>query len=189
MIGPNDLKPGVYFIFEGQPYEVIEIHHLKMQQRRPVVQTRMKNMLNGKTLERNMAQSDLFEEADIQKKSAKFLYFHRDEYWFCEPNDPSKRFKLESDVIGDQSRFLKPDTEVEAVAFNDKIINVSLPIKMRFKVAEAPPGIRGDTAQGGAKQVKIETGAIINAPLFVNQGDSIIINTQTGEYAGRAEKG
>jgi elongation factor P len=189
MIGPNDLKPGVYFIFEGQPYVVTETHHLKMQQRRPVVQTKMRNMLNGKTLERNMAQSDMFEEADIQKKSVKFLYAHRNEFWFSEINDPSKRFKLEEDVIGDQTKFLKANIELEAITFNGDIINVALPIKMQFKVTEAPPGIRGDTAQGGVKSVTIETGAQINVPLFVNQDDFIIVNTQTGDYVERAEKG
>jgi elongation factor P len=189
MIGPNELKPGVYFIYEGQPYEVMETHHLKMQQRRPVVQTRMRNMLNGKALERNMAQSDMFEEADIQKKTVKFLYAHRNEFWFCELNDPSKRFKLDEGVIGDQTRFLKANTEIEAITFNDDIINVSLPIKMQFKVTEAPPGIRGDTAQGGVKTVTIETGASVNVPLFVNQDDVIVINTQTGDYVERANKG
>ncbi|MGD0977200.1 MAG: elongation factor P [Minisyncoccia bacterium] len=189
MIGPNELKPGVYFIYEGQPYEVTETHHLKMQQRRPVVQTKMRNVLNGKTLERNMAQSDMFEEADIQKKSVKFLYAHREEYWFSEIDDPSKRFKLDAGIIGEQTKFLKSNTPVEAVTFNDKIINVSLPIKMQFKVTEAPPGIRGDTAQGGVKTVKIETGASVNVPLFVNQDDAIIVNTQTGEYVERATKG
>lgn len=189
MIGPNDLKPGVYFIFEGQPYETLETHHLKMQQRRPVVQTRMRNMLNGKVLERNMAQSDLFEEADIQKKSVKYLYSHRNEFWFCELNDPSKRFKLDEEIIGDQTKFLKANTEIGAITFNDEIINISLPIKMQFKVVEAPPGIKGDTAQGGIKSVKIETGASVNVPLFVNQEDIIIVNTQTGQYVERAEKG
>jgi len=189
MIGPNDLKPGVCFIFEDQPYEVLETHHLKMQQRRPVVQTRMRNILNGKTLERNFAQSDLFEEADIAKKSVRFLYSHRGEFWFSEINDPSQRFKLGESVIGEQTKFLKANVEIEAVTFNDKIINVSLPIKMQFKIIEAPPGIRGDTAQGGVKSVKIETGAMVNVPLFIKQDDMIIINTQTGNYVERAEKG
>jgi elongation factor P len=189
MIGPNELKPGVYFIYEGQPYEVMETHHLKMQQRRPVVQTRMRNMLNGKTLERNMAQSDMFEEADIEKKTVKFLYAHRGEFWFSEKKDPSKRFKLEENIIGDQTKFLKANTEIEAITFNGEIINISLPIKMQFKVTEAPPGIRGDTAQGGVKSVTIETGASVNVPLFVNQDDIVVINTQTGEYVERANKG
>src|SRR5512146_2666696 len=102
----NDLKPKVFFIFEGQPYVVLETHHLKMQQRRPVVQTRMKNLLNGKVLERNFAQSDVFEEADIQRKNVTFLYSHRDQYWFSEVNTPA-RFELSQEIIGDAAKFLK----------------------------------------------------------------------------------
>ena len=187
-ISVNELKPKIFFIFEGAPYVVLESHHLKMQQRRPVVQTKIRNLLSGKVLERNFAQSDVFEEADVRKEKVKFLYTHRNEYWFSNAEDPSKRFELDQDIIGDAIRFLKPNTVLEALFFNDKVINVDLPVKMEFKVTEAPPGIRGDTAQGGVKAVKIDTGATVNVPLFVNEGDHIVINTETGEYAERAEK-
>lgn len=188
MIGPNELKPGTFFIYEGQPYEVLETHHLKMQQRRPVVQTFMRNLLNGKQYERNFAQSDLFEEADISRQDVTFLYAHRDEFWFVEKDNPAKRFQLTKDLLGDQARFLKPNTDAEAIVFDGKIITVELPIKMDFKVVEAPPAIRGNTAQGGVKSVKLETGAMVNVPLFVNEGDIVKINTQSGEYAERVSK-
>lgn len=187
-LGVNELKPKVFFIWEGQPYEVLETHHLKMQQRRPVVQTRMRNLINGKVFERNFAQSDTFEEADIQREEVKFLYSHRGEFWFSEKDNPARRFKLEENIIGDASRFLKPNTLIEAIKFNDRIINIRLPIKMDFKVIEAPPAIRGDTAQGGVKQVKLETGATVNVPLFINEGDVIRLNTETAEYVERVEK-
>ncbi|MBI2062996.1 MAG: elongation factor P [Candidatus Yanofskybacteria bacterium] len=188
-LGVNELKPKTFFIWEGQPYEVLETHHLKMQQRRPVVQTRMRNLLNGKTLERNFAQSDIFEEANIERKGVKFLYNHRDEYWFADPSNPAQRFKLEKEIIGDNYKFLKPNTLLEAITFDGKIINIELPIKMDFRVIEAPPAIRGDTAQGGVKQVKLETGAMVNVPLFVGEGDIVRLNTETGEYVERASKG
>ncbi len=184
----NDLKPGVFFIYEGQPYAVLETHHLKMQQRRPVMQTKMKNMLNGKLYERNFQQSDVFEEADIEYQNVKFLYNHREEYWFCYENDSGKRFQLSQEIIGDTVKFLKANTVVKALLFNQKIINIELPVKMDFKVIEAPPAIRGDTAQGGVKQVKLETGAIINVPLFINEGDIVRLNTQNGNYVERVEK-
>ena len=188
-INVNELKPKLFFIYEGQPYVVLETHHLKMQQRRPVVQTRMRNVINGKVLERNFAQSDVFEEADISRQKVKFLYAHREQYWFVNDDDQSKRFELEKDVLGDSVKFLKPNTVLDAILFDDKIINVELPVKMDFRVIEAPPAVRGDTAQGGAKQVKIETGASVNVPLFINQDDIIRINTETGEYTERVEKG
>ncbi|OGN03643.1 MAG: hypothetical protein A2657_01605, partial [Candidatus Yanofskybacteria bacterium RIFCSPHIGHO2_01_FULL_44_110b] len=171
------------------PYVVLETHHLKMQQRRPTVQTRMRNLINGKVLERNFAQSDVFEEADVQRKKVKYLYSHRDQFWFSEENNPSARFELNNDILGDSARYLKPNIILDVILFKDKIITAELPVKMEFKVVEAPPAIRGNTAQGGVKQIKIETGAMINAPLFVEEGDIIRINTETGEYTERVEKG
>lgn len=200
-LGVNELKQKTFFIYEGQPYVVLETHHLKMQQRRPTVQVRMRNLMNGKVLERNFAQSDVFEEADIERKKVKFLYAHRDQYWFSYDTDPSKRFQLTQELIGDSSKFLKPNTILEAIEYkadarvgspteaSGRIINVELPVKMEFKVVEAPPTIKGDTAQGGVKQVKLETGASMNVPLFINQDDIIRINTETGQYVERVEKG
>jgi elongation factor P len=186
-LGVNDLKPKMYFIYEGQPCVVQETHHLKMQQRRPVVQTRFRNLLSGKVLERNFAQSDVFEEADVEKKQVKFLYAHRDQFWFANPNDPSNRFQLSEEMVGDQKQFLRPNTLLESVEWNGDVITISLPIKMEFEVVEAPPGIKGDTATGGTKQVKLDSGATINVPLFVSQGDRIMVNTETGEYAERVK--
>src|SRR3989344_4686675 len=149
MLSVNDLKPKTFFIFEGQPWEVLSAQHLKMQQRRPVVQTKIRNLINGKIVERNFQQSESFEEADIARKEVRFLYSHKDEFWFSEVNDPSKRFQLLEDMIGEGGKFLKSNLIVSAIMFNDKIINIDLPIKIDFKVVEAPPAIRGDTAQGG----------------------------------------
>jgi len=189
MLNYNDLKPGTSFILDGQPYLVLEFNFLRMQQRKPVAQTKIKNLISGKIISRNFQSNETFEEADINYKKVKFLYNHRDKFVFCELNNPAKRFELEGNQIGELVKFLKPNSEVEVIEFEGKIINVSLPIKMEFKVIEAPPGIRGNTAQGGTKAVKIETGAIISVPLFIEEGDIIRINTQTGLYTERVEKG
>ena len=187
-LGVNELKQRMFFIYEGQPYVVLETHHLKMQQRRPTVQIKMRNVINGKVLERNFAQSDVFEEADIERAKVKFLYNHKDQYWFVYENEPTKRFLLTEGLIGEATKFLKANTILDAIEYNGNITNIELPVKMEFKVVEAPPAIRGDTAQGGVKQVKIETGAYLNTPLFINQDDVIRINTETGEYVERVEK-
>lgn len=188
MLDYNDLKIGTTFLYEGQPYEVLEYSFLRMQQRKPVAQTRMRNLLNGKIIERNFHMNEKFEEVEIERQLIKFLYHHRDEYWFSEKDNPSKRFSLKEDVLGDPAKFLKANTEVVAIKWGEKIINVSIPIKMDLVVKETPPGERGNTAQGGAKVAELETGAKINVPLFVNTGDIIRVNTQTGEYVERVEK-
>lgn len=189
MLTYNDLKKGTLFVLDGQPYEVLEYEFLRMQQRKPVAKTRIRNLINGKVVERNFHYNDSFEEADILKQNVKYLYNHRGEFWFTEIDNPSKRFALQEEAIGESAKFLKPNTEVTAVKFSDKIINIELPIKIDLKVKEAPPGIRGDTAQGGTKTVILETGAVLNAPLFVNEGDIVRVNTQTGTYVERIEKG
>jgi len=186
MLNYNELKPGTIFIMDGEPYEVLTFDFLRMQQRKPVAQTKIKNLITGKVLNRNFQSTESFEEAEIDYKKVKFLYAHRDKFIFCDRDNPASRFEMSQEAIGDKSQFLKPNSEVEVVKFNDQIINVELPIKMTFKVIEAPPSIKGNTAQGGNKQVKIETGAMIAAPLFVQEGDVIEVNTQSGEYTGRA---
>ena len=181
----TDLTKGVLFIFEGAPYEVLETHFLRMQQRKAVVQTKIRNLMTGKILDRNFQASDTFEEAEIEKKHAMFIYESKGQYWFHEEGNPKARFALDADLVGDQGRFLLPNTRVMTVVWDEKVITIEIPVKMDFKVIEAPPAIRGNTAQGGTKQVTIEGGAHVNVPLFVNEGDAIRINTQTGDYVER----
>jgi len=187
MLTHTDLKKGLKIVIDGQPFEVLESAPMKVAQRRPVMQTRIKNILNGNVSERNFQQGEVFEEADIEKFEAKFLYAHRDCYFFSDVNNPGKRFDLTKDQIGNAVRFLKQNQVVEALVSDGKVVNVSLPIKVQLKVTEAPPGIKGDRAQGGTKVVTLETGAQINAPLFVEAEDVIEINTETGEYSRRVE--
>lgn len=181
----TDLRKGVLFIYEGAPYEVIESNFLRMQQRKAVVQTRIRNLITGKILDRNWQASDNFEEAEVVRKNAMFLYANRGEYWFHEEGNPKARFQLSEEILGEPAQFLKPNTKVETFVFNDTVIKVKLPIKMDFKVTEAPPSIKGNTAQGGTKTVTIETGAKVNVPLFIGQDEMIRINTETGEYVER----
>ena len=189
MLSMNDLVNGIYVVYEGVPYQVMEVRHLHVGRGSSSVQTRLRNLKTGQVLARNFKPADTFEEADIEKRKVKYLYLHRGEYWFAEEGNPKNRFFLKEDALGEVAHFLKPNTVVENLNFKGEILNITLPIKMDFKVVEAPPAIRGNTAQGGTKTVTIETGARINAPLFINQGDIIRVNTQTGEYVERVEKG
>jgi elongation factor P len=188
MLGYNDLRKGVVFDIDGAPYEVVEYAFVRMQQRKAVAQVKMKNLITGKVLSRNFHQSESFEEADMQRAPIMFLYQNRGEYWFHEKGNPAKRFSLSAETVGENGHFLKANTEVSAISFNGKIINVELPIKVDLVVKETPPGECGNTAQGAMKVAELETGAKINVPLFVNTGDVIRVNTTTGEYAERVEK-
>ena len=188
MLTYNDLKKGKMFVLDGEPYEVLEYEFLRMQQRKPVAKTKIKSLVTGKVVERNFHYSDSFEEAEVEKETVKYLYNHRGEFWFSEIDNPAQRFLIKEDVIGEPAKFLKSNTQVTAVRFGEKIINIELPIKIDLKVEAAPPGIRGDTAQGGTKAATLESGAVINVPLFVNVGDIVRVNTETGTYVERIEK-
>jgi elongation factor P len=181
----TDLTKGTLFILDGAPYEVTESHFLRMQQRKAVVQTKIRNLITGKVLDRNFQPSDSFEEAEIEKKNVVFIYESKGQYWFHADGNPQNRFALDAEIVGEQGRFLKPNTKILTFLFDEKIIRVEVPIKMDFKVVEAPPSIKGNTAQGGTKTVTLEGGAKINVPLFVNEGETIRINTQTGDYVER----
>lgn len=177
------------FVYEGSPYEVIHFAFLRMQQRKPVAQTSIKNLITGKILERNFHMNESFEEVEIEKLLVKYLYHAKDEYWFCQSKDPSKRFSLKEDIAGTAAQFTKQNTEVTALKWNEKIINVIWPIKADLKVTETPPGEKGNSAGNTTKAATLETGAIVQVPMFVNQGDIIRLNTSTGAYGERVEKG
>jgi elongation factor P len=186
MLNYNDIKPGVAVIVEGEPYVCTWNNIMQKQQRRPVNQTKLRHIIRGNVTEYSFQQSDKLQEAEIESKKAVFIYERNGEYFFHSVNDKANRFSVSEGEVGEAGRFLKPGTEVETLSFEGNLFRVKLPIKIDLKVTEAPPSIRGNTAQGGNKVVTLETGATIQAPLFVNEGDVVRINTETGEYVERA---
>jgi len=198
-ISYSELQKGTRIIINKQPYEIIEASSMFKGRGHSVLQTKLKNLITGEIISQTFHPSDFFEEAEISKIKAKFIYSHRGKFVFAKENKPSERFELTEAQIGSAAKFLKPGQIVEGIIFKDspshqksgsegKIINISLPIKIQLKVKEAPPGVRGDRAQGGNKTVILETGAELNAPLFIQEGDIIEINTEKEEYVRRIEK-
>ena len=183
----NDLKPGIIINYQNSPYEVLEAKHLHMGRGGAVVETKLKNLKTGTVLNRNFKPSDSFEELETEKKELIFLYQHRGEYFFQDEN--KKRISLKEELIDYNTRkFLKPNSLVEVLTIDEEIIKINLPIKIELQVKEAPPSIKGNTAQGGNKTVVLETGAEISVPLFIEKGDIILVNTQTGTYVERVKK-
>ena len=132
MLSINNLQNGINIVYEEMPYQVLEALHLHIGRGGSSIQTKLKNLKTGQILARNFKPSDTFEEADIEKQKVKYLYGHRDEYWFCEENNPSNRFKLSNEQLGDTTHFLKQNTIIEALKFNGEILNITLPIKIIF---------------------------------------------------------
>lgn len=189
----NEIKPGIVIIHDDEPYEVVASHSARKSMGKPSNQVKMRNVLNGRTIEIAFHAADTADEAEITKREIKFMYSTpKGEYWFCDANNPANRFTLSTDIIGDQTKYLKGNTIVKAKVFEfndiEKIIGLILPVKMEFKIIECPPNVRGDTATGGSKIATIETGAKVNVPLFVNNEEIIRINTETGEYVERVRE-
>lgn len=188
----DEIKPRKFILVDDQPFEILESHVARTQKRKPQNQVKMRNMLNGKVIPGTFHASDTAEEADISRREALFLFANKGEYWFCDPSDRAKRFQIDENVIGDAVKFLKDNTIVDTKVFEyddeERVIGITLPIKMTFEVKDAPPAIKGNTASGGGKLVTIETGAQITTPFFIEIGDKIIVNTDTGEYFERAPK-
>ncbi|MDP2705256.1 MAG: elongation factor P [Patescibacteria group bacterium] len=185
MLAYNEIGVKKFIILDGEPFEVLSSRVFRMQKRKPVNQTKLKSFLSGKVVERSFHQSEKVEEAEVEKENLKFLYSNKGEHWFCKEDDASNRFTLSENLVGDKIRFMKQNSIVTGIYFNENIIGVDIPMKVELKVTEAPGAVKGNTAQGAYKQITLETGVIVSAPLFIKEGDIVRVNTETGEYAER----
>jgi elongation factor P len=188
MLAYNEVRERAYIVFEGEPYEVLSSHVFRKQQRKPVNQVKLRNLISGRQTEATFHQSDKVEEATIDTKEIQYLYTNRGESWFAEADDASARFSLPEEQVADSVKFIRPNDTITALVYDEKIVGTKVPLKVELTVKEAPPNIRGNTSTGGTKPVVMETGYIVNVPLFINVGDVLRINTQTGEYTERVEK-
>jgi elongation factor P len=181
----NDIKQGLTIIYDGQPCKVVEARFVRMQQRKPVMQTKLKNLITGKVIEYNFKPGEKVETGNLAYKKINYLYKGGKEYFFMD-NDTYEQLSFSDEQLGKQSSFLKEGCEVNLVSFNDEPIGIELSPKMEFKITSAADGVRGDSAQGRVtKTAEIETGYEVNVPLFVKEGDIIRVNTETGEYVER----
>ena len=183
----NDLKKGTIFSFDKKNYKVLEVSHSHIGRGGAVVQAKIKDIKTGNVLNRNFKPSDELEEIDLEKKKLVFLFSHRDKYHFADPEDKSKRFQFSKEELKEKTNFLKPNLEVESLWVDDEFIDLVLPPKIDLKVVEAPPNFKGDTAQGGTKEVITETGLKVKVPMFIKEGEIIRVNTETGEYTERVK--
>lgn len=181
----NEITENKIIVLDGVPHEVLSSHVFRKQQRKPVNAAKLRNIVTGKVTERAFHPRDVVDEAKIETKKVKYIYENRGEWWFCKPTDPSNRFEIKSTLIGERGKFLKPNTVVEALMFDERLIGLRIPIKVDLKVTESHPAVRGDTSKAGTKEVTLETGAVIQTPMFIKEGDVVRINTETGEYTDR----
>ncbi|MDE1966252.1 MAG: hypothetical protein KGI41_03370 [Patescibacteria group bacterium] len=184
----NEILPKKVIDYNNEPYEVLSSHIFRMQMRKPVNQTKLRHLVSGKVIEISFHQNESVKEADVETMQAVYLYTNRGESWFAEDGNPKNRFSFPDDTVADKTKWLVANAPVEVLLYEEKPVTIKTAIKADIKVVDAPPAVKGDTAQGGTKQVTLESGAVLNVPLFINEGDILRVNTDTGEYVERMEK-
>ncbi|GIW67538.1 MAG: elongation factor P [Candidatus Parcubacteria bacterium] len=163
MLKHSDLKPGIKFILDGEPYEVIDSTFIFKGRGSSTIQAKIRNLINNKVLTKTFHQNDEFEEAEIDKEKIIFLYSKNNKFYFLHGN---QKIEIDKSILGNKNLFLKEKDEVIGIFFNEKLIGIELPLKMQFKVISAPPGIKGGRETPGTKPVIIETGATIQVPFI-----------------------
>lgn len=184
----NEILPKRTVIMDDDPYLVLTSNIAKKDRAKASNNVKMRNLRSGGVVDKTFHQADVLEEAYIEKKDVKFLYENRGEYFFCPPDKPADRFSFGEDIIGDGAKYMKQNSIVEALVFDDKIMSITVPVKVELKVKEAAPAVKGNTSSGATKEVVVETGAIVFVPMFINEGDVIAVNTESGLYTERIEK-
>lgn len=181
----NDFKKGVYIRFKNSVWQVIDFQHVFPGKGNAFVKTKLKNMETAKVLENTFKAGENVANANVETTDAQFMYKDGKTYVFMD-NTTYEQFELSEDEIKDLVKYLIDGQKVLIIKENDIPLNISLPKKIQLKVVEAPPGVKGDSAGGATKQVKLETSIFISVPLFIKEGDVLVINTESGEYVERA---
>lgn len=185
MLTINDLKIGSVITLDNEPFAVQSSQHVQMGRGGAILRTKLKNLVSRNVLEKTFKAGDKIEEAELVRTRANFLYREEKIFHFMD-NESFEQFSLSQEQIGEISHYVKEGSEVEVLNFQNKPVSINLPPKVDLKVTSAPPGTRGNTAQGSVtKPVILETGFQVQVPLFVKAGDTVKINTQTGEYVER----
>lgn len=186
MISTSDFKNGAKLELDGDPYTIVEFQHVKPGKGGAFVRTKLKNLKTGNLLERTFRSGEKFDTPDLLDREMQFLYAEGAEYHFMDNNTYEQLF-ITSDQLGAAKDFLKENMVVRILFFQGKPLGVDLPLFVELKIVETDPGIRGDTATGGTKIAKLETGGTVKVPLYIEEGTVIKVDTRTGTYVERVK--
>ncbi len=179
-----ELKPGRAVVVDGDPYLITSSRFSKQGRQGGVMATKMKNLKTGSVIQKTFQGNDKLEPADVGYRKVQYLYGDGSSFTFMDLNTYDQ-FELTSDTVGDAKKYLVEGGEVDAMVFEENPIGIQLPATINLKVAETIPGVKGDTATGGTKPATLESGIKVNVPLFINEGDTVKVNTDTGVYMER----
>ena len=183
MLDITDLKTGVVIELDGAPMEVVRYQHTKLGRGGAILRTTLKNLLTGANIERTF-RSEKFNEADMSRGKAQFLYKDGNSFTFMD-SKTFEQFNLKTEVLGTKSNYIVEGREVDLIYFNGNPISVELPMKMKFKIVQADPAVKGDTVTNPSKNATLETGMSLKVPMFVKDGDTILVDTRDSSYIER----
>ena len=187
MYDTSDIRKGLKIMIDGSPYTVVEFQFVKPGKGAAFTRTKMKNLLSGGVIERNLRSGDKLEPANVETKTMQYLYQEGDSYVFMDTTTYDQ-VNIVAETVGESKDFMPENINVEVLFFNDRAVGVSLPNFIEQAITETEPGFKGDTSTGATKPAKISTGAQINVPLFINAGDVVKIDTRTGDYIERLSR-
>ena len=184
MISAGDFRNGVTFEMDGQVVSIIEFQHVKPGKGAAFVRTKIKNVITGAVIERTFSPTDKFENAYIERKEMQYSYNDGDLYYFMDMETFDMQ-PIEKDKLGDNFKFVKEEMICQIKSYKGNVFSVEPPMFVELQIIDAEPGVKGDTATGATKNATVETGAVVRVPLFINEGETIKIDTRTSEYLER----
>lgn len=186
MISSNDLRPGLNIVFDNDPWQVVEFQHVKPGKGAAFVRSKLKNLRTGNTRENTFRAGEKIEKAEVERKNMQYLYLDGDQFVFMD-NESFEQTMVHSDDLSPRvAKYMKESLEYDVLFYNGSVITIEPPNFVFLEVTETDPGVRGDTSSGGSKPATVETGAIVQVPLFINIGDVLRIDTRTDNYLERA---
>ncbi len=183
LVSTAEFKKGLRIVFDGEPYTIVDFQHVKPGKGGAFIRTKLKHMRSGKVIDNTFRSGEKVELVDFEEKHMQYLY--RDDRYHFMDTESYEQLSLSPEEVGDARDYLRENTEVDVLYIGDRPVTVELPNFVELAIAKTDPGVRGDTAQGGTKPARLETGASVQVPLFLNEGDVVKIDTRTGEYLGR----
>ena len=184
MISTGELRKGVAIELDGELWQILDYHHIKMGRGSAQVRITLRNVRRGQTIERSFQAGTKWPRAQMENRPVQFLYRDGDDFHFMD-TDSYDQFMLRGDQLGDTPKYLRDGMTLDRTSYQGETIGVELPVTVDLLVAQTEPGFAGDTAQGARKGATTETGLVVQVPLFVNEGDTIRVDTRTGEYQTR----
>ena len=186
MFSTAEFRKGLKIELEGKPYLIVDFQHVKPGKGGAFVRTKLKNMINGRVIDQTFRSGEKVGRPDLEEKEMQYLYREGNTFVFMD-NTTYDQIYLAKDQVGEQSQFLQENIEIKLLYFNKEPLGLELPNFVELTVTAAEPGVKGDTASGGSKPATLETGAVIQVPLFISEGDRIRVDTRTGTYMERVK--